>query len=133
MPTCHSPGQIESLRLQRVLVHIAQNLNRSLSVAELAAIACLSPSHFIRYFRRKVGRPPYQYLRLMRLEYAKSLLKQSDSSVVQISLECGFSSQANFTRAFCKQFGTSPVVYRARTGNPHIPVTSLECQSKSIL
>lgn len=112
-PAYQPPGQLDAMRLRRVQAHIAQNLSGGLSVAELAAIACLSPYHFIRCFRRAVGCPPYQYLRGLRLEYAKALLSEPGSSIAQIALESGFSSQASFTRAFRKQAGISPASYRA--------------------
>ena len=107
-----SSGQLDPVRLRRVQAHIAKNLDRNLSLVELANIACLIPYHFIRCFRRATGCPPHRYLRVLRLEYAKMLLSEPGSSIANISLECGLSSQASFTRAFRTKVGISPASYR---------------------
>lgn len=111
-------GQLDPLRLRRVLNYIEQNWNLNVPIAELAAIACLSPYHFIRRFHRATGCPPYRYQLTLRIEHAKAVLLQPGRTILDIALECGFSSQASFSRAFRKQTGMSPAIYRTSSTQP---------------
>ncbi|HEX4107862.1 MAG TPA: helix-turn-helix transcriptional regulator [Solirubrobacteraceae bacterium] len=86
----------------------------SLSVADLAAAAGLSPAHFSREFRRAFGESPHQYLLTRRLERAAALLRNTDHSVAEVCLSVGLTSVGSFTTSFSRMFGISPTAYRAR-------------------
>lgn len=103
---------LDDIRIRRVIDYMAQHLGEEIGIDDLAAVACLSPFHFIRMFRRRMGMPPSRYLGHMRLEQAKTLLVQGDQSLADIAAACRFSSQANFTRAFHRATGLPPGVYR---------------------
>ena len=103
---------LDELRVSRVIDYMAQHLDAEIGIDDLAAVACLSPFHFIRMFRRRTGMPPARYLGRMRLERAKTLLAEGESSLAEIAAACRFSSQANFTRAFHRATGSTPGVYR---------------------
>jgi AraC family transcriptional regulator len=105
-------GGLDDIRLKRVVDHIRLHLSEDLGVDELAAVACLSPFHFTRMFRKSTGMPPHRYVAELRLARAKSLLLLSDQSLVEIALETCFSSQSNFTRAFRQATGMTPGEYR---------------------
>ncbi len=105
-------NKLDELRLARVLDFLSQHIEQDLSVDDLAAVACLSPFHFIRMFRNRVGMPPHRYLSQRRLELAKSLLTTSDIPLSEIALRCCFSSQSNFTRAFHRATRITPNNYR---------------------
>lgn len=104
--------KLDDVRLARVIEFLAQHLERDVSIDHLAAVACLSPFHFIRMFRNRMGIPPNRYLSKMRLELAKSLLTASEVPLCEIGLRCCFSSQSNFTRAFQRAMGMTPGTYR---------------------
>jgi AraC family transcriptional regulator len=106
--------QIDDVRLNRVLEYMAQHIEDEISLDDLAAVACLSPFHFIRMFRNRMGDPPHRYLSKMRLERAKTLLSHGEESIGQIALACCFATQSNFTRAFHRATGMSPGAYRRR-------------------
>ncbi len=82
-----------------------QNLNG------LAAIAGLSPYHFLRAFEAAVGATPHQYLLRARLRRAAIRLKTGDEK----ALDCGFGDVSNFNRAFRAEFGMNPRRYRAES------------------
>lgn len=105
-------GQLEGRRLQRVLDYIEDNPESSLTVSDLAAVACLSPFHFTRAFRKAKGSPPHRYVSAKRLGRARQLLRDTDDALADIALACSFSSQASFTKAFRRATGTSPGEYR---------------------
>lgn len=103
---------LDERRLRRVLEYMAQNLETEIGLDELAAVACLSPFHFTRMFANRMGMTPYRYLSAWRLERAKTLLALNDLPLAQVSLACCFSNQTNFSRAFRRVAGISPLAYR---------------------
>jgi AraC-like DNA-binding protein len=86
----------------------------SLTVADLARAAKLSPAYFSREFHRVFGESPHQYLLTRRLERAAALLRTTDWSVARICFAVGLQSVGSFTTSFGRMFGVSPTVYRAR-------------------
>ena len=92
-----------------------------LDVNALAAVALVSPAHFIRRFKTTFGETPHRYLQRRRVERAMFLLRNSDSSVTEICMEVGFSSLGTFSRTFTEIVGESPTTYRTRGAFPYIP------------
>jgi AraC-like DNA-binding protein len=92
-----------------------------LDVNALAAVALVSPAHFIRRFKATFGETPHRYLQRRRVERAMFLLRNSDSSVTEICMEVGFSSLGTFSRTFTEIVGESPSAYRIRGAFPYVP------------
>lgn len=101
-----------SKRVQSVLEYIENNLQRTLSLEELASVAGISPYHFARVFRKTTTRSPHQYVVERRLSKAKQLLSQSDDSIAQIAFDCGFSSQSHMTDVFNRMLHITPGALR---------------------
>ena len=97
-----------ALDLQRLDAYINSHLSRRISVAELAGVVCLSPSHFHAQFKDDVGLTPHQYLLKTRLDRAARLLRESPLPLVRIAEECGFSSQSALTTAMRRYLGLTP-------------------------
>ncbi len=91
---------------------MTSHLDDDIGLADLAEVACLSQFHFVRMFSAKMGMPPHRYLGLMRLERAKTLLAVGGQPIADISVICCFSSQSNFSRAFRRATGMTPLEYR---------------------
>jgi AraC family transcriptional regulator len=108
-----SAGKLDPRRLSRVLEYIHAHLGDALDIRSMATTANLSRFHFARAFKASTGQSPYQYVSAKRLAQAKVLLAQNQP-VAQIALALNFSSQANFTRAFRREFGITPGRYRER-------------------
>jgi AraC family L-rhamnose operon regulatory protein RhaS len=87
----------------------------SISVPQLAARFFLSSGHFSELFSRQAGMPPAAYLRNLRLEKARVLLKESALSATQIALATGFGDAAHFSRAFRATYGMTPSQYRKKS------------------
>lgn len=113
LPLEFAKGRLGPQRLGRVVQYIEENLEGDITVADLADEACFSLFHFVRAFHLAMGRPPHQYISERRLDRAKHLLAYSDEALVDISLICRFSGQANFTKAFTRAVGVSPGRYRS--------------------
>ena len=84
-----------------------------LSVADMAAAASMSPSHFSRHFTATFGESPHQYLLTRRLERAAALLRTSDWPVTHICFAVGWNSVGSFTTSFRRVFGLTPSAYRS--------------------
>ena len=107
-----SPG-----RLAMLLRHIDAQLDGTLKVADLAALAGLSRAHFSRAFRRMTGEPPQRFVLKRRLSRARELLSGSDATVADIAARTGFSSEPHLAAAFRREVGTTPGRYRAAFRN----------------
>lgn len=97
-----------ALNIERLDRYIAEHLARRISVAELAQVACLSPSHFHAQFKDSVGLTPHQYLLKTRLDRAARMLRESPLPLIRIAEECGFSSQSALTTAMRRYLGLTP-------------------------
>ena len=107
-------------RILKVLLYIQNNLYESLSLEELAEIACFSPYHFHRIFRGMVGETLAEHVRRLRLERAAQLLGQTHRSITDLAFEAGYETVESFTRAFKARFGAAPSAYKKMTGSQAI-------------
>lgn len=99
--------------LRRVLDRMHAELDTDLSVVELARMTGLSTDHFARMFKRTTGLPPHRYLGELRLERAKALLVETQSTVLEIAAQVGFDSPSHFASFFSRRTGMTPARYRA--------------------
>jgi AraC family transcriptional regulator len=99
-------------RLNRVQVFIGENLDRSLSLARLAEVACFSPFHFHRIFAAHLGETLHDHVRRLRLERAAMRLNRTAESVTEIAMATGFDTPAAFSKAFRCHFGQTPSEFR---------------------
>lgn len=87
----------------------------------LARLAGRCPEHVARVMRRTCGKTPTDLVNAARLRYAAQQLLVSDRGILDISLECGFSSLAHFYTLFSKKFRMTPRQYRLRHSLADIP------------
>jgi AraC family transcriptional regulator len=73
----------------------------------------LSPQHFAVLFRESTGFTPHQYVNHRRIACAQELLKNADAPLIEISMQCGFSSQSQFITTFRKLVGMTPGRFRS--------------------
>lgn len=100
-------------RIDVVLDYIIKNLHQESSLETLAAVANYSPFHFQKVFTSIMGESPKQYVKRLRIENAAhSLIIHPHKSVLEISIECGYSSPSVFSRAVNSHFGCSPEMFR---------------------
>jgi AraC-like DNA-binding protein len=94
-------------RLQVAREFLHSKVSERISLEDMAREACLSRYHLHRAFMRTFGETPHAYLTTLRLNRARSLLKNG-YSVTDASLEVGFSSMSAFSRLFRARFGIRP-------------------------
>ncbi len=91
-----------------------------ISLADLARECGLSVSQFRRAFRKTTGVAPHQWLLGRRVDHAKALLSQSELSLAEIALACGFASQSHFNSTLKRLTGASPGRWRRLLSSPPI-------------
>jgi AraC-like DNA-binding protein len=101
-----------SSTINQVLAHIQENLAGTLRETDVADLAGMSISTFIRFFRKSTGTTFMQYLLGLRINKACELLMCSNLSVTDICFQTGFNNQSNFNRQFLAAKGMSPSKYR---------------------
>jgi AraC-like DNA-binding protein len=109
------PGGLAPSKLQRTIAYIKAHLEQALSLAELAAVAQTSPTHFARLFKHATGLAPHRYVITSRMEQAKRLLATTDVSLSEIGLQVGCADHSHFTALFRKYVATTPKAYRTTT------------------
>lgn len=106
-------GGLPQHQLLQVLDYINEHLDRDIKLADLAALLDMSQFHFSHLFKQAIGTSPYQYLLGQRIERAKQLLKQTDRSIMDIALACGFNSHSHLSKQFRQSTGMTPTTYRS--------------------
>ncbi|MDB4969034.1 MAG: hypothetical protein JWN44_4723 [Myxococcales bacterium] len=113
-------GAIDS-RLTLVLEKIEDTIGEAITIADLAAIAHLSPAHFAREFKRCTRQTPHAFVMDRRIERARQALA-GGSSIAEAAATCGFSDQAHLSRLFKRRYGMTPGCFvRAATDRPSKP------------
>jgi AraC family transcriptional regulator len=107
-------GGLPQHQLRQVLDYINDYLDRDIKLIDLAALLDISQFHFSYLFKQSIGISPYQYLLQQRVERAKQLLKQTELSIMDIALSCGFSSHSHLSKQFRQFTGTTPRMYRGK-------------------
>jgi AraC-like DNA-binding protein len=103
---------LNSRRLGRLMEYIEDHLADDFSVFDLSQVAGVSTTEITSGFRAATGSSPWQFVLLRRVERAKCLLTGSQLAIIEIAMDCGFSSSQHFATVFKKQVGTTPSDYR---------------------
>lgn len=99
-------------KLVSIIQVMEENLEEPISPAVLAKEAGMSTRQLERLFRRYLNRSPKRYYMELRLQRARNLLLQTDMSVINVALACGFTSPSHFSKCYRSHFERTP--YRER-------------------
>ena len=99
-------------RMKRVLKHIHEHITDEVAIEDLANVACVTKTYFIRLFKQEFGISPVQYINRKKVERAQLLLFTTDKSVKEIAYMLGISDHSYFIRLFRKTAGITPQDYR---------------------
>lgn len=109
LPT--SASGLPKSTLQQVIEYIHHHFGQDLTVAQLAAVAQMSPNYFSGLFKQSTGLAPHQYVLRYRIARAKQLLQEGKLSIAEISHHLGFSHQSHFSLHFKRLVGSSPKTF----------------------
>lgn len=136
-PTLVHRGGLTAKAWRDVNDYIHAHLQSDLSIAQLARIANLSQSHFLRAFRKTVGQPPHRYVLECRLHFAEGLIVTTNKSLSEIALRVGFSSHSHLATNMRRYRDIAPSELRRATAidigpsqdsNP--PMSDPECVNR---
>ncbi len=99
-------------KLSQVIQMMEANIEEPISPSILAKDAGMSTRQLERLFRRYLSRSPKRYYMELRLQKARNLLMQTDMTVINVALACGFSSPSHFSKCYRAHYNTTP--YRER-------------------
>jgi AraC-like DNA-binding protein/mannose-6-phosphate isomerase-like protein (cupin superfamily) len=101
-------------RMAAISAFVAERLAEPIYLKQVARHAGMSEASLSRYFRSRTGKTFPAYLNELRVARVCRLLAETDATVTEIALACGFDSMANFDHQFSRLHGCSPKVYRQK-------------------
>ena len=105
-------GGLGPARERRIRVYIEENIDRALSLEELAAVSEISPNYFVSLFRQSMGMTPHRFVLQRRIAHARKHLANPELALAEIAMRCGFLDQSRFTTTFRQLLGVTPGKYR---------------------
>ena len=112
-PSAVSATPVDQKFLEKVIETIESEIgNQQFNVEALSDVVGMSVVHLNRKLNALINQTAGNLLRSMRLQRAAELISQNAGNIAEICYQVGFSDQANFTRAFKKQFGMPPSEYK---------------------
>ncbi len=94
--------------LHAAIQYIHKHLSDKLTLEQIAAVACMTPTYFSAVFKKLNGVSPFEYITIKRVELAVDMLRHTPQNKLEIAALCGFSSSSNFYKAFRRITGKAP-------------------------
>jgi len=101
-----------SRRIEKVMEHINQNFDKTITLAEVAKLALMTEVAFSRFFKSRTGQTFIDMLNEIRLGHASRLLIETTNNITEVAYKCGFNNMSNFNRIFKKRKNCTPKEFR---------------------
>ena len=101
-----------SRRIEKVMEHINQNFDKTVSLADVAKLALMTEVAFSRFFKSRTGQTFIDMLNEIRLGHASRMLIETTNNITEIAYKCGFNNMSNFNRIFKKRKSCTPKEFR---------------------
>jgi len=118
-------GHLLAWQARKVRDYIDAHIAEPLLVADLCALIQRSEAHFSRSFKRTFGEAPHAFLIRRRLQRAEQHMLQTDATLSDIALQCGFTDQAHLCKHFRELTGRTPAAWR-RARRASTAISSME-------
>lgn len=107
-------NDVQNERIKQMLQYILNNYNEKLTLDQIAASAMISRRECLRCFQTMLHTTPFEYLNDCRVHMAAAMLTETQTSVTDIALACGFNSSSYFGQVFQRAMDMTPTEYRKR-------------------
>ena len=104
----------DNMLINEAIKFINIKFEQDITIERLAKLSKLSKSHFTKLFTEEMKVSPMVYLKTIRLQNAKKMLRAKELSVTQVARQCGFNSVSYFTKLFKEYFNETPKEYMRR-------------------
>ena len=94
--------------------YIEDHFDKDISLDDVSRVVNISPYYFSKVFKEESGLNFIEYLTNIRIEHAKKLLENSNLSVKEICVSCGYTDPNYFSRSFKKNVGVTPTEYKEK-------------------
>ncbi len=105
-------NESETERLNNIYNYSINNINKKISLAEIATVAFISPNAFCRYFKTQTKKTYSQFLLEIKIGKACKLLTENKESIKNVCYESGFNNFSNFNKYFKSITGKTPMEYK---------------------
>lgn len=110
-------GKIRRREILDACHYVVMNLDKKISLEEIAGHLYLNPSYFSRLFKKEVGETFVEYVTKTKMKRAKELLDVTSDSVGEVAQRLGYDNQSYFIKLFKDHVGVTPMEYRIRHKN----------------
>ena len=100
--------------IKKAIGYIQDNYKEKIYIRDLADLIGMNEQYFCRFFKKAIGRSPIEYVNEYRIKKARHYLEETDLTVMEICLECGYNNLGNFLREFRTDTDTTPLQYRKK-------------------
>lgn len=101
-------------RIKKILCYIDKNYSHITNIEQVATHFFLSKYYLCHLFKKHLGISMIVYLNAVKVRQACCLIEQTDRSMNQIAIDCGFNSESYFCKVFKNEKGISPSAYKKR-------------------
>lgn len=108
-----APSTRDNKSVQKAIIYIHEHFKENPPLSDIAAVAHLNERYFCTCFREYTGKTYKEYLKELKLSYARRLLLVSEMSVTEIAESSGYATQSHFNREFKSYYGVSPLKMRS--------------------
>lgn len=127
---CSQERALGKLEIARLTEFIEDNLDRTISLEDLASVVNVSRFHFSRLFKRSIGSTAISFVEQCRIRRAQSLITDTDLPLAEIALAVGFVDQSHFTRRFHRHVGCTPAAFAREQGRRRSALRSAQSNGK---
>ncbi|MDF7826732.1 AraC family transcriptional regulator [Pontiellaceae bacterium B12227] len=103
-------------KVQALIASLPSNCDRQWTLAEMADDCGIQRTQLNKVFQKLTGSTPMEYLFRIRMERAKTLLRETDIKIIDIAFECGYGTSQYFANTFKQATGATPSAYRKNCG-----------------
>ena len=105
-------NKTESDRMNKIYRYIMKNFRNKISLEVIADLINMTPSSFSRYFKSRVNKSFSDFIKELRIDYARKLLNENKISINSVSYDSGYTTLSNFNKQFKEVTGKTPLQYR---------------------